>query len=229
METEQRVVRRSGLFSRLLFALWCLALLLLIYTLIRQNLTSQATRSWPWKIRLLDLQGAVAAVLATGGASLARAQYARTVRPVIGYFGRVEAGHGPRDQLAWACRMFNGGQDAAVVTDVSYWITYASAARVRGAADSLGWVRHPDVIASIEMSGLMNREDLALTNIGPGLPLSASQPLFMAWFTERALRDVGNVFVRVRLLDRMGDTHERVINLLKGANRSPSHPDPPIF
>ncbi|WP_326580991.1 hypothetical protein OG889_22720 [Streptomyces sp. NBC_00481] len=229
METEQRVVRRSGLFSRLLFALWCVALLLLIYTLIRQNLTSELARRWPWKLRLLDRQSAVAAVLATGGASLARAQYARTVRPMIGYFGRVGADHGPANQLAWACHMFNGGQDAAVVTEVSYRIAYASAARARGASDSSGWVMHPEAVASIERSGLVNREDLTLTNIGPGLPLSASQPLFMAWFAERALRDVENVFVKVRVLDRTGDTHERVINLLKGANRSPSHPDPPIL
>lgn len=67
METTQGVIRRSALFSRLLFALWCLALLLLIYTLIRQNPPSGATRGWPWKLRLLDLQSAVAVVLATGG------------------------------------------------------------------------------------------------------------------------------------------------------------------
>lgn len=176
METEQVVVRRSGLFSRLLFGLWCLALLLLIYTLIRQNLTGDLARNWPWRLRLLDPQSAVAAVLATGGASLARAQYARTVRPMIGYFGRVDADHGPPNQFVWACHMFNGGQDAAVVTEVSYWIAYTSAARARGASDSSEWVKHPEAVASIEMSGLLDREDLMLTNIGPGLPLSASHP-----------------------------------------------------
>ncbi|GAA4083209.1 hypothetical protein GCM10022233_75960 [Streptomyces shaanxiensis] len=229
METAQRVIRRSGLFSRLLFVLWCLALLLLIYSLVRQNLPGGATRSWPWRLQLLDLQSAVAAVLATGGASLAREQYARTVKPLIGYFGRVTTEHGPHGQLAWVCHLFNGGQESAVMTDVSYWITYTDAGRDSGAADSSAWLTHSAAVASIEKSGLVNRVDFALTASGAGHPLSAQTPRYMGWFTEKAMREVDNVFVRVRVLDRVGDAHERVINLLKSANRSPSHPDPPLL
>lgn len=43
------------------------------------------------------------------------------------------------------------------------------------------------------------------------------------------MNEVENVFVRVRVVDRVGDTHERIINLLKGANRAPFRPDPPPF
>lgn len=43
------------------------------------------------------------------------------------------------------------------------------------------------------------------------------------------MNEVENVFVRVRVVDRVGDTHERIINLFKGANRAPFRPDPPPF
>lgn len=226
METMQRVIHRSGLFSRLLFVLLWLALLLLVQALIRQNLPDPLTHSWPWKLQLLDVQSAVAAVLATGGASLARAQYARTVRPALGYFGRVYADFAPRGQLAWVCHMLNGSQDAAVIADVGYSIAYTPAAQAGGARDSSGWVQHQAAVASIEACSLVNQEDFHLHLIGPGLPVSG-HPLLAGWFTEKAMRNVDDVFVRVRVLDRVGDTHERVINLLKGANRLPSHPDPP--
>lgn len=229
METTQRVIHRNGLFSRLLLVLVGVAVLLLGYTLIRENLPQRLTRDWPWKLKLLDVQSAVAAVLATGGASLARAQYARTVRPAIGYFGRVIEGLAPGNRLAWVCHLFNGGQDVAVTTDLSYRITYTSAALAQGATDSADWVTHQAVLASIESRGLLHRQDFALDLIGPGRPIPGEQMMFLGWFTEKAMREVENVFVRVRVLDRVGDTHERVINLLKGANRSPLHPDPPPF
>ncbi|MFM9594311.1 hypothetical protein ACKI1J_20410 [Streptomyces scabiei] len=186
------------------------------------------TDSWPWKLRLLDVQSAVAAVLASGGASLARAQYARTIRPVLNYFGRAYPDFAPHGQLAWVCHLLNSGQDAAVVTDTSYWIAFTPAARARGAGDSSGWLQHQAAVASIEANGLVNRQDFQLNLIGPGHAVSG-QPLFAGWFTEKAMRDVESVFVKVRVLDRVGDSHERVINLLKGANRSPTHPDPPLL
>ncbi|MGW5056037.1 hypothetical protein ACWEQ2_01815 [Streptomyces sp. NPDC004096] len=226
MESMQRVIRRSGVFSRLLILLLGLAALLLAYTLIRQNLPGRLTHSWPWKLRLLDVQSAVAAVLATGGAYLARAQYARTVRPALGYVSRVYAGFAPRDQLAWVCHLFNGSQDVATVEEVAYRFTYTPVAHAGGAADSSAWIGHREAVAALEAGGLLSREDFSLNSIGPGNPLGGQQQIFVGWFTEKAMRDVQDAFVRVRVTDRVGDAHERVINLMKAAVRSPSHPDP---
>nr|WTB32366.1 hypothetical protein OG781_25395 [Streptomyces sp. NBC_00830] len=225
METSQRVNHRSGLFSQLLLVLLGLALLLLGYTLLRQNLPERLIHRWPWKLRILDVQSAVAAVLATGGAALARAQYARTVRPDPGYFGRVAADVAPRDQLAWVCHLFTGGQEGAATTGLSYRIADTAATHANGARDSSEWVDQQGAIASIEARGLLRHEDFLLNLIGHG-PIPGQQPMFLGWFTEKAMLEVEDVFVRVRVLDRVGDTHERVIRLLKGANRSPTHPDP---
>ncbi|MFF1845243.1 hypothetical protein ACFVW9_26540 [Streptomyces sp. NPDC058217] len=229
METMQRVIRRSGLFSRLLLVLVGLTLLLLGYTLLRENLPDRLTRTWPWKLKLLDVQSAVAAVLATGGATLARAQYARTIRPALGFFGRVVADVAPDNQLAWVCHLFNGGQEVAVTADLSYRIEYTSTAHADGAMDASEWVTQQAATASIEVRGLLNRQDFALHLVGPGRPIPGEQLQILGWFTEKAMREIENVFVRVQVFDRVGDTHERVINLLKGANRSPVHAEPPAF
>jgi hypothetical protein len=230
METTQRVIHRSGLFSKFLLVLVGLAVLLLCYTVVRENLPQRLTRDWPWKLKLLDIQSATAAVLATGGASLARAQYARAVKPAIGYFARVIDGMAPDSRLAWACHLFNGGQDVAVTKHVSYWVTYTSAAKARGgAADSSDWMTHGAAVVSMEGRALLSKRDFALDLIGPGRPIPGEQLMFLGWFTKEAMSEVENVFVRVQVVDRVGDTHERIINLLKGANRAPSQPDPPPF
>lgn len=229
METAQRVVQRSGMFSRLLLVLVGLALLLLCYTVLRGNLPERLTSAWPWKLKLLDIQSAVAAVLATGGATLARAQYARTVRPALGYLGRVIDDVAPDNQMAWVCHLFNGGQEVAIVVSLTYRIEYTPAARADGTTDPSDWVTHQVAAESMESRGLVHRKDFALPVVGNGRPIPGQQLALLGWFTEKAMRDVENLFVRVHVLDRVGDTHERVINLLKAADRSPTHADLPPF
>ncbi|MFF1746856.1 hypothetical protein [Streptomyces mirabilis] len=229
MESAQRVVHRSGLFSRLLVVLVGMAVLLLGYSLFRENLSARLTRDWPWKLKLLDIQSAVTAVLGTGGAALARAQYARTVRPAIGYGGRVVANTAPNERLAWACKLLNGGHEVAITADTGYWIGYTSARRAAGAVDSSEWMSQPEATAAIVSRGLAERQDFQLNLVGRGYPIPGQGQLFLGWFTEKAMRDLESVYVRVRVVDRVGDVHERVVNLLKGADRSPTHPEASPF
>src|SRR5687768_7230265 len=108
METAQRVVRKSALLSRLVTALVGVSIVLLCYSIWRENAPDELTRSWPWKLKLLDIQSATTAAVGTLGASLARAQYARAVRPALGHAGRAMAGLAPEERLAWGCHIFNG-------------------------------------------------------------------------------------------------------------------------
>ncbi|MFI6638620.1 hypothetical protein [Streptomyces sp. NPDC050504] len=229
MESAQRVVHRSGLFSRLLLALVVLALLFFAYTVVRENLSARTVRDWPWRFRLMDLQSATAALIATSGAALARAQYARTVRPVLGHFGRTVADVAPEGRLAWACHLFNGAQDVATVTDMGYWVVFTSSARAQGAEDASRWLSSQETDQLIVRRGLVAREDFWLDFIGTGRPIPGQGLMFLGWFTEPALREVETVYVRVRVIDRVGDTHERTIDLLKGVNRTPRYPDAPPF
>jgi hypothetical protein len=99
VETEQCVAGRSWLFSRLLWGLTAVAVTLLTFCLVKANLPGHVAQSWPWRLQLLDTGGALTAVLGTGGAALARAQYALTVKPALGSSGRVYD-RAPADTLA---------------------------------------------------------------------------------------------------------------------------------
>ncbi|WP_236568169.1 hypothetical protein [Streptomyces sp. MBT58] len=74
MNTSQRVVRRNRVLSGLLTWLVHLSLLLLAYSVWRENAPDTLTDSWPWKLQLLDVQSATTAAVGSLGASLARAQ-----------------------------------------------------------------------------------------------------------------------------------------------------------
>ncbi|MFD3649589.1 hypothetical protein ACFWVT_22850 [Streptomyces cyaneofuscatus] len=227
MNTSQRVVRRNRVLSGLLTWLVYLSLLLLAYNVWRENAPDSLTDSWPWKLQLLDIQSATTAAVGSLGASLARAQYARAVRPALGYFGQVKEGMAPDDRLAWVCSVLNAAQDVAVVEQLGYRVVLTGEA---GAADDeAGWVRRDVAVRLIEERGPADRADFALQFIGVGRPLPAQGMMLIGWFTEAAMAEVRTVHVRLRVTDRVGDTHERVIDVLKGADRSPRRADPPLL
>ncbi|WP_405012622.1 hypothetical protein [Kitasatospora sp. NBC_01539] len=226
METAQRVVKRSGWFARLPLGLVAVSMLLLVHNLVRKNLAHPAGI---WRIELLDTQAAVAVVLASAGAVLARAQYARTVRPALGWSGRVAAGLAPDGRLVWTCHVVNGSQDVAVVAGIDYRLAFTLAARSDGAPASTRWLSQEEVSAVLTARGLPAEGDFMLSLIAPGRPISVQGLMFVGWFTEKAMAEIENVFLRVQVVDRVGDTHERVMALMKGAIRVPRTPDPPLF
>ncbi|WP_257138887.1 hypothetical protein [Streptomyces sp. rh34] len=224
------MVRRNRVFSGLLTSMVCLSLLLLAYSVWRTNAPDTLTDSWPWKLELLDGQSATTAVVGSMGAALARGQYARAVRPILGYYGRVMADIAPGDRLAWVCHLVNAAQDVAVVDEVDYRVVLAGDADPTD--DEAGWVdrgRAERAERAIEERGPVGRSDFALHFIGAGKPLPAQGLMLIGWFTEEAMGEIRDVHVRLRVTDRVGDTHERIIDVLKGADRSVRRVDPPIF
>ncbi|MEV6679088.1 hypothetical protein AB0N09_19895 [Streptomyces erythrochromogenes] len=220
------MIQRSAVYSRLLAALAVLAVVAFVYTVVRENLPPGLTARWPWKLRILDFQSATAAVIATAGAALARAQYARAVRPALGYTCRVRAGHAPGGALTWSCHAFNGAQDVAVVTTVGYQVRFAGEPDRQ---EPLPWSDRDEVVSACVARGLVDRQDLWIDLIGAGRPIPGQGMMFLAWFAERALSDIETVLVRVRVVDRVGDVHERVLDLFKGVTRHPVAPDPHPF
>ncbi|WP_328743827.1 hypothetical protein OHT57_00650 [Streptomyces sp. NBC_00285] len=198
METEQRVVNRNWLFSRLLWVLAAVAVILLAFCLVRENLPDHVARSWPWRLRLLDTGSALTAVLGTGGAALARAQYAQTVRP-------------------------------ALSSSVAYWIVFSPAAIAAGAVSPGRWLSQEEMVAAIKSRQLAKGDDFDFKHLGRGAFISADRMTGIGWLSERAMQEVQDLFVEVRVLDRAGDTHERVMPLMKNIDRPLRHPTPPFL
>ncbi|MFD7707838.1 hypothetical protein ACFV6E_13465 [Streptomyces sp. NPDC059785] len=215
MDTHQRVVRRSAPYSRALLALAALACGLLAYAVIWSNNQERLPQ-------LLDVQSATAASLGAMGAVFARGQYARAVRPMIGWVGQVVADAAPGERLAWICYVINGAQDSCTVIDIGYRVTFFDDEDTSTPDD---WRDMDEVTAVIVSHGVVRRRDFLLARTGPGMPLMGSGRMFLAWFTETALTQVQGLYVRLRVVDRVGDTHERVLDLLLGAERRPAHPD----
>ncbi|WP_330449895.1 hypothetical protein [Streptomyces anulatus] len=227
MRTSQRVVRRNRVFSRLLTCMVYLSLLLLAYSVWRTNAPDTLTDSWPWKLELLDGQSATTAVVGSMGAALARGQYARAVRPALGYYGRATADIAPDDRLVWACHVVNAAQDVAVVDGIAYRVVLTGDADPTD--DETGWVDRQRAKRAIEERGPVDRSDFSLHFISADKPLPAQGLMLIGWFTEEAMAEVRDVHVRLRVTDRVGDTHERIIDVLKGADRSLRRVDPPLF
>jgi hypothetical protein len=206
------------LFSRLLWGLTAVAVTLLTFCLVKANLPGHVAQSWPWRLQLLDTGGALTAVLGTGGAALARAQYALTVKPALGSSGRVYD-RAPDGGLVWAFELVNGSHDAAVIRSVTYWLMFTPAAITSGAANPGRWLTQEEMTAAIETRQLVKGQDFDFTYLGRGAVTSASRSTPLGWLSDRAMQEVQDIFTEVRVLDRAGDSHERVLPLMKNVNR----------
>ncbi|MFJ3705470.1 MULTISPECIES: hypothetical protein [Streptomyces] len=227
MESAQRVVGKNRLFSRLVTTLVFVSMALLCYSVWRENAPAHLTRAWPWKLRLLDLQSATTAAVGSLGAALARGQYARAVRPALGYHGRVVAGLAPDGRLTWACYLINAAQDVAVMDRVDYHVARHSPDAGGRPAGTLRWSNREEAMRLVAARGLVADTDFDLIHMGAGLPIP-TQNLLIGWLTEAAMGEIDTVLVRVRVTDRVGDVHERTISMLKGAVRAPLRPGPPL-
>jgi hypothetical protein len=131
----------------------------------------------------------------------------------------------PRRRLVWACYLMNGGQDVAIVEEVVYQVRFTASARARGAVDELNWISNRDLVSVLLNRQLSKGADFALDVYGTGRPLPPQVMSIMGWFTQRAMGQVEHVYVRIRVVDRVGDVHERIIDLLKNADRAPRRAD----
>ena len=225
MDLRQRIVRRNRSVTWPLNALLSVAAVLFVHAVVRQNVKGPRLHIWPWSWQLLDVQSATAALLAGVGAVIARAQYARTVRPLLGISGWVTADSAPSEVLSWTCFLKNGGHDAVVVQSVQYWVNFADTGKPQPWR-STGWVSRQTAVAEAEARGLITGEDYRFTSLGPNGVVSADSRIRLAWFTEPALAVMTDVYVRVTVLDRVGDIHQRTVSCLIDVDRALTHAMP---
>ncbi|WP_133260176.1 hypothetical protein [Streptacidiphilus pinicola] len=89
-----------------------------------------------------------------------------------------------------------------------------------------GWISREAAEAAAEPRGLANREDYRFTSLGPNGVISADSRIRLAWFTEPALAAMTDVYIRVTVLDRVGDLHQRTVPCLIDADRVLTHAMP---
>ncbi len=212
----QRRIRRSPLLFTVPIVLLALFILMLVWEVIRSNVTAEAQTEWPWRLHLLDMDALGSLLAVAGGAVLARAQYACTVRPYLGWRGSWQKGHLKEDTSAWRVGVFNGGQHLAVIG------TWDCRLVLAGQDDSAEarWVDLDEAVSDLAAAGLVVAQDFQIIRFGAGFPLvggGGHETLLVGAFSRRFVRKVDALYLRFRVADVVGDTHERVLDCMKGA------------
>ncbi|MFG2174450.1 hypothetical protein ACGFMO_24355 [Streptomyces niveus] len=216
----QRRVRRSRLLFVAPLVLLGVLVLILLWEVVRSNMTAGSRAEWPWRLRILepDPLGSLLAVAA--GAVFARAQYARTVRPYLGWRASWEKGVLRPDATQWRVGILNGSQHTAVIESYDFRVIPTGST---GDGDA-SWTDAQGAGAVLTAAGLTEREDYLLINFGPGFPLVGTgnyETVLVGAFSKRVVDQVDALYVRVRVTDAVGDSHERIVNCLKAARVSP--------
>ena len=194
---------------------------LLIWAIVRLNLPPSIISTWPWKIQILDVQSATTAVTITGGLILARAQYANAIRPMIGWLGTTEQSDKYSDKHIWPVDLINGCATPAYFRADGYCVQLKAQHNFERDNTESRWITRDEAIVLLEAAGLQHGVDYDLNYLGPSLPLSLSSPSFrLALFTPKAMRVVEDLLIQVRAKDLTGDTHERIIYCMRGADRN---------
>jgi hypothetical protein len=212
----QRRIRRSPLLFTTPLVLLGLLTALLVWEAIRGNVPAGAQSEWPWRLRPVDGQVLGSLLAVSLGAVLARAQYARTVRPYLGWRAAWTQGLLTTQEPAWRVGILNGGQHMAVIESWDVRVV------MQGAEDSadVRWSSVPDAVAELAEAGFVIGEDFRLIGFGAGFPLTGAagghDTVLVGAFSETFAQRVQSFYVRVRVTDVVGDTHERTMDCLKG-------------
>ncbi|MFB6817398.1 hypothetical protein ACFCV8_22900 [Streptomyces sp. NPDC056347] len=209
-------VRRSVLLFTVPLALLAVLTAVLVWESIRSNVTPGAQSQWPWRLHLMDTEVLGSLLALSLGVVLARAQYARTVRPHLGWRGIWVKGALVGGAPAWRVGILNGGQYTAVIDSWNIRVV------LKGEEDAPDgpWKSVSGAAAELATAGFVAGVDFRLIEFGAGFPLMGGvgghETVLVGAFSEGFARQVESLYVRARVTDVAGDTHERITDCMKG-------------
>ncbi|MFD3660513.1 hypothetical protein ACFWVF_07900 [Streptomyces sp. NPDC058659] len=214
----QRRVRRSPLLFTAPIVLLVLLTLVLGWEVVRANMSAEARAEWPWRLQVLDMEPLGSLLAVAAGAVLARAQYARTVRPFLGWRSDWSTGSLRGGVPEWQVGLLNGGSHTVMVEE------YECLVVLRGEPESAAapWADVQGAAAVLTAAGLTAGEDFQLVMMGnfPLVGTGSYETTMLGAFSQRFVDRVEALYLRVRVVDTVGDSHERILDALKGARSS---------
>jgi hypothetical protein len=227
----QTRVHRNTFYYVIPIVLFGISSLLLLWSIIRLNIPDSVRTEWPWKVQLLDIQSATTATTIAGGLVFARAQYATAVRPMISWMSSVIEAKEFSSEFVWLVRVVNGSTSPASFHYPEYRVILNQKYGDRTDQADPIWISYDEATALLNANGLRYGVDYSMPFTGQGgTPLSVSSQyhLILGIFTQKALRIVDDVLVRVKATDQAGDTHQRIIYCMRGAVRNPKSASVPF-
>lgn len=208
-DDRQRRIRRSPLLFVAPLVLLILLTLVLLWEIVRSNITGDLAHQWPWRLRLMDMNPLGALLAVALAAVFGRAQYARTVQPVMGWSSSWTVGDLGPDEPGWSVEVVNGGSQHAVVERVDYCF-------VPRGGEPTEWTDHAGVLEEFAARGLAQGKDYYLRLTGAGFPLG-NGGMRAGAYGRRFVGEIDQLRLRLRVTDAVGDSHERVMDLMRGA------------
>ncbi|MGW7049495.1 hypothetical protein ACWGDT_43950 [Streptomyces avermitilis] len=206
---NQRLVRRSVAFYRIPLVLLASSFAFLIWSVVQKNVSAPLSREWPWRLVLLDIQSSANACLIIGGFMFARSQYARAVRPYVGWSGRTEVSGG---RTVWEVTAKNHGSGPIVVFEPSYQIKLRSAS---GAIFETSWLEWEEVRSELR-NRISDPDSFFLLLVRP-IAYMTDSGLPLMRFSPDVLSVIEDVLVKFEFKDVSGDTYETVVHGMRGA------------
>lgn len=225
MQTRvQTRVHRNTLFFIVPIVLFVISFLLLLWSIIRLNISDSVRAEWPWKVQFLDIQSATTAATISGGLVFARAQYATAVRPMISWMSSIVEAEELSSELVWVVRVVNGSTSAAFFHSPEFCVVLNQKSSDDPDQADQKWISYDEAVALLDANGVRHGVDYRMPFTGKGgTPLSVSSPyhIILGIFSRKALRIIDDVLVKVKATDQAGDTHQRIIYCMRGVVKNP--------
>lgn len=204
MDYPQRRIKRSTKFFVVPVVALCFVLFLLIWEIVRENLSFQMLRSLPFAPSTVGIAPAATLAGVLVALLLARSQYAVVNLPYLTGHG---TGWDARDKSSqWEMTIHNVGAGLARVSNVEYLVM------VVGSADPREYVDVHGARKRLTSVGLTHGKDFAIHELSPGSPLKPSTerqngfPMFE--LSRKAAGKIEAFEVRIAFTDLLGDQYE---------------------
>jgi len=198
---RQRLVQRNWRFSIIPRLALALLFLVLVWEVLRQNMCPNV---WPWSIAILGVAPAATLTGIFASLLIAREQFARSMRPNLTWSCRFDS-----EGSAWLLYLNNFGPGPATIEQITYSVTIMVGTEEKKAND----VSHRQVVEVLRELGLEEGRDynLELITSGAALPVvkQREEGFEFAAFKPQALDRITRLTFRVRVIDVMGDHHEK--------------------
>lgn len=211
------IIRRSRIFVLLPSIILGLLVLNLIWDIIKINLDPGVIKQWPWRFNLLDISTCATLAGIVAGLLLTRAQFARSIRPAIGWRAWEVKKSNYLVDSAWTVYLYNHGPGNCQVNKARY--SYALTDRPPS-----GWKTWDMTVEELADMGMMRNRDYYLEDIGVGFSIPVAAVLLedseLAAFTSACLAKLSSLDVMLEIEDALGDIYARTIECLRDAHKA---------
>ncbi|WP_449065790.1 hypothetical protein [Planomonospora algeriensis] len=210
---SQRLIKRSPISQIGARILLPFLLLNLTWEIVKNNLDPPLKKEWPWRLIILDLPTTATLAGIFAAAMIARAQLAKTMNMSISW----SAGKVPSKNVRGSIRTVfvkNGGAGRGVVHEVRYQILTTGGQLANSGRPSESWLLWAEAVEAIEKLGIKYNKDFKLMAIGSGaalVPAGTSEGYEVFAINRKGASKVTQISMRIRVVDIIGDTYERVI------------------